>query len=203
MKLKSLILTMALLFAPIAVTSEAEAKTIKLPNASTQFEKYKDNSLLEALQNRKSTRVFSKEALSVNDISAILWSAYGINREDGKRTIPTSGNRQNMVLYTLDAQGMWRYDAVKHTLVRVSNKNLLAPMGNPPLLLLYVADTNNGGNAKQYGMHAGLMAQSAALYASIAGIGNVVIGGANTEDFIKSLNLPKGQELIYTHKFGR
>ncbi len=202
MKFKSLILVMAIAFAPVFTTSDAEAKTIKLPDPHAQFAKY-DDSLHKALQERKSTRTFSNNALDVADISALLWSAYGINREDGKRTIPTSGNRQNMLLYVLDAQGMWLYDAAKNTLTRTSSKNLLAPMRNPPLLLLYVADTNNGGNVKQYGMHAGLMAQSAALYATIAGIGNVVIGGANTPEFIETLNLPKGQELIYTHKFGR
>ncbi len=202
MKLKSLILTMALLLAPIAMTSEAQAKTIKLPAYTEAFTGY-DNNLQSALENRKTTRVFSKEALSTKDISGILWSACGINREDGKRTIPVSNELKSMVVYVLDAKGMWLYDAKKHTLTRVSSKNLLAPMGNPPMLIAYVADTNFGGNPKQYGVHSGLMIQSAALYAANAGIGNGMIGGGNTEEFIKSLNLPKGQELVYTQKFGR
>ena len=59
---------------------------IKLP-----MHNLKDNvSLKTALEKRKTSRVFSRENLSTLDISNLLWAGYGINRTNGKRTVPVA-----------------------------------------------------------------------------------------------------------------
>ena len=56
-------------------------------------------SVEEALQNRRSVREFKTDALSLNEVSQILWAAYGINEprsnpaflRGGLRTAPSAG----------------------------------------------------------------------------------------------------------------
>ena len=55
--------------------------------------------LMEAIAKRKSDRQFdaSKE-LSAQQLSNMLWVAWGFNRE-GKRTVPTAMDRQEVSVY--------------------------------------------------------------------------------------------------------
>jgi len=49
--------------------------------------------LMEALNDRGSAREFSEKELTLQQLSDLLWAAWGINREaDGKRTAPSSHN---------------------------------------------------------------------------------------------------------------
>ena len=47
-------------------------------------------SVTEALAERKSSRNFVDKEISPAQLSKILWAANGINREDGKRTVPAA-----------------------------------------------------------------------------------------------------------------
>ena len=65
--------------------------TIELPPAEMGFEM----PLVEVLKNRRTQREILPEELPVEMISALLWSAYGINRpEEGKRVVPSATNAQ-------------------------------------------------------------------------------------------------------------
>ncbi len=198
MKLKSLILAMAILFAPM-LNAEAQAKTVKLPAYTEAFAQY-DNNLQKALENRQTTKSYSSKAISDKDMSGLLWSAYGVNRENNGRTV---AGFKTIELYVVNSKGVWLYDAANHALDRVSSKNILKTVGNPPLVLAFVVDRNKYGKfpAVVSPMEAGLMSQSAALYASMADIGAFVVNF--NEDFVKGLNLAEGKELLIIQKFGR
>jgi hypothetical protein len=52
---------------------------------------------MKALSERHSTREFASKALSLADLSDLLWAANGINRKDsGKRTAPSAMNKQDV-----------------------------------------------------------------------------------------------------------
>ncbi|HRZ20791.1 MAG TPA: nitroreductase family protein, partial [Bacteroidales bacterium] len=70
--------------------------------------------LMQALQERKSSRAYADKDLSLKDLSNLLWAANGINRpEEGKRTAPTSRNKQELDVYVVLRSGIYLYDAVK------------------------------------------------------------------------------------------
>ena len=46
--------------------------------------------VMQAFNERKSTRSFDSKELDLQTISNLLWAANGINRPDGKRTAPSA-----------------------------------------------------------------------------------------------------------------
>lgn len=100
--------------------------------------------LMDALSLRKSERGFSGQAVSDQDLSNILWTAWGYNRpQEKKRTVPTSHNKQEMELYAVLASGVWRYNAGENKLELVLNANVLDRFGGAPLTLLYAGPVKN------------------------------------------------------------
>ena len=124
--------------------------------------------LMEALSLRKSTRKFRATELQLQYVSNILWAAFGVNRPDGKRTIPTARNQQNLIVYAAMQNGVWRYLPETHELIQEVFLNLCELLGNAPLTLGYAAQGEYGG------MHAGSAYQNVGLYCASAGLGNVV-----------------------------
>ena len=57
--------------------------------------------LMEALAKRTTVRAYSTKDLSMQQLSNLLWASFGVNRKDGKRTAPSSNNKQEMELYVL------------------------------------------------------------------------------------------------------
>ncbi|MBP8986935.1 MAG: hypothetical protein KBG92_03955, partial [Spirochaetes bacterium] len=46
--------------------------------------------IMKAFKNRKSERAYTSQLISIHHLSTVLWSGYGINRQDGKHTVPTA-----------------------------------------------------------------------------------------------------------------
>jgi hypothetical protein len=85
-----LLLGFVLLTFQIAGFSQAGTITI-LPDP--QLEKGKP--LMQVLSERQSTRTFADRELPLQETANLLWAANGINRkESGRRTAPTSQNKQ-------------------------------------------------------------------------------------------------------------
>ena len=79
-----------------AVSSQAlaqEAVTQALPQPNI----FGGIAVMEALNNRHSGKSFGLNTLDNQTLSEILWAAWGVNRDDGKRTVPTAMNRQDML----------------------------------------------------------------------------------------------------------
>lgn len=103
-----------------------QSEFIKLPEP-----KFNSNySVEEALLNRRSVREFSEEALSLDEISQILWAAYGITEErshpaflrGGLRTAPSAGALYPLDIYLVAGYvknlpaGIYKYIADGHKL---------------------------------------------------------------------------------------
>lgn len=110
--------------------------------------------LMQALQDRRSTREYSPEKLPLQILSNLLWAACGLNREDsGKRTAPSAHNWQEIDVYAALEEGLYRYDAKGHLLKLALAKDLRAATGvqscakEAPVNIVFVADLSKMGDA--------------------------------------------------------
>jgi len=143
--------------------------------------------LMQALAERKTTRSFSDKTVTAQDLSNLLWAAWGVNRPDGRRTAPTGHNSQTVEIFVVLDSGVWRYDGPKHVLEQALPGDLRSKVGGAPVTLLFAAPTDNPWS----GEHVGSLYQNAGLYCASAKMACVVrVAGA--EGLKDSLTLPKG-----------
>lgn len=147
----------------------------------------------EALQNRRSWREYAAEKLSMEELSGVLWAAAGINRpESGHLTAPSAIALYPLTVYAFFEEGIYRYEAKEHRLVRVREGNFMAKSGlqdfveTAALNLVYVADlaTYEGRNMPvekvKYlcGQDAAGYAENVNLYTAGTGLKSITRGGA-------------------------
>jgi hypothetical protein len=91
-------LSILLLFLVMLAAASAQAPVvIKLNEPDLQSGKL----LMQALKERQSSAGFTDKEIPLQEISNLLWAAFGINRpENGKRTAPSGSNRQEIEIYT-------------------------------------------------------------------------------------------------------
>lgn len=101
----------------------------------------------EALANRRSWREYSPEKLTLEELSGVLYAAAGINRpENDHLTAPSALALYPIRVYAFFEEGIYRYEAKGHKLVRVKEGNFMAVSGAQPFVataalnLVYVAD---------------------------------------------------------------
>ncbi|MDZ7634462.1 MAG: nitroreductase family protein [Bacteroidales bacterium] len=139
-----ILLIMSLTLAPVMLA----AQDIALPVPAKSGGK----PLMDALNERQSARSFADTDLSLQQLSDLLWAAWGINRPaDGKRTAPSSHNRQEMDVYVVLKTGLFLYDAGGNLLKQIHNRDIRALTGTQdfpataPVNLVYVADLAKRG----------------------------------------------------------
>jgi nitroreductase len=188
--LKTMVVVMAIGSAKDGISKEI---FLKQPNLKDPF--------LQILSNRKSTKSFDKtKEISEDTLGEILWSAYGINRSDGRRTIPTAMNRQDLDVYVIRENGAWLYDAKKEKLTLVSDKNILSLfaeqdyMDDVSVVLLYVAKEVNKDNYAL--LHAGSSYQNVSLYCVKNGLSDVVRAYFNRNGVAKELKIKENNIII-------
>lgn len=172
-------------------------------------------SLTEALQKRRSTRSYSGESLTDQQLSDLLWSAFGINRpEEMKRTAPSSQNQQEMDVYVFTKDGVFIYEPVNHAMIRIMNDDLRKYTGkqdfveNAAVNLVYIADHSKSksddpvSRSKTSHINTGFIAQNVYLYAASQGLGCVVRGYMDKEALAAKLNLKENQEIIVAQSIG-
>ncbi|MBN1326670.1 MAG: SagB/ThcOx family dehydrogenase [Candidatus Cloacimonetes bacterium] len=110
-------------------------KTILLPDPQLKSK----ISVEEALQNRRSRRQYLDSALSLDEVSQILWSAYGITRpikdgpeylKGGLKTAPSAGALYPLELYIVSRNveglnpGIYKYDPENHSLLLLTEGDI-------------------------------------------------------------------------------
>lgn len=182
----------------------AGAETLALPAPDIQGGK----PLMQALNERHSARRFSPRPLSDKLLGDLLWAACGVNRPDGRRTIPTALNRQDIEVYVLRGDGAWRYDAPRHALERAAEDDLRGSLGaqafarEAPVTLLYVSDTDKNGNGLYAAMHAGSAYQNVGLFCASVGLNNVVRASHDAEALAQGLQLPAHKRIVVSQSLG-
>lgn len=172
-------------------------------------------SLMQALHDRKSIREYSDRALSNQDLSNLLWAAWGVNRpqSDG-RTAPRWRDAYLLDIYLVRADGVWLYDPKGHRLVFHMAGDLRGQttMGQPfvataPLNLVYAFDTAKMPNATDAeknatsGATAGVTAQNVYLYCAAAGLATVFRESVPAV-LAQTLKLPPGQIIQFGQTIG-
>ena len=199
----------ALLLVPAGLFAQ-DLKPVALPAPQTSGGK----PLMQALKERKSTREFSPEKLSPQVLSNLLWAGWGINRENGLRTAPSSSNKQEIEIYAITADGVYVYDAKGNALKPVVSGDLRKATGTQPFVgeaalnLVYVADFSKMGNGDENGKTAtanantGLIAQNVYLFCASEGLGTVVRGSVPRAELSKALNLRPDQRITLAQTVG-
>jgi len=172
-------------------------------------------SLMEALKSRHSVRDYADRSLSNQDLSNLLWAAWGVNRpqEDG-RTVPRWRDAYLLDVYVIRADGAWRYEPKTHRLLFQVAGDLRGQTttGQPfvakaPLNLAYAVDfskitgeSENDKNATA-GATAGVTGQNVYLYCASAGLATVFRESVPPA-LSKALNLPAGQLIQFAQTVG-
>ncbi len=181
----------ALVGSGVALASVGEVKQLPTPVVTGGMP------LMEAIHARQTERFYDPDkAIDEQTLSEILWVAWGANK-NGKRTIPTALNRQNMGLYLLTPTGTWRYDGMKNQLTKVNEKNLIPLcakqpyVNDAPVQLLYTAVDDKWGR-----FHVGSAYQNVYLYATSKGLGTVIRGAIDDVALTRELGLTGGERAM-------
>ena len=175
------------------------AEDIHLPEPN----KTGKTTLMQALEDRHSDRAFSDQQVDDATLATILWAAYGVNREDGKRTIPTAKDTKDLNVYVFDQRGIWLYDADHNLLKQISEENQLKlfqlqhSLANVPVVLVYT-----GSGADYAAMHAGSAYQNVELFAAANGMASIVRGYYDRDQVTAALKLPEGERVIISQAIG-
>lgn len=172
--------------------------------------------LLEMLRARRSSREFSPESLALPVLSALLWAAFGVNRDATHgRTAPSAHDWQEIEVYAVQPEGAYRYDATSHALHLVKSGDL-RPLtgtqdfvGGAPLDLVYVADFGkmHDATAEQRTFYAAadaaVIAQNVYLFCAAAGLATVVRGLIDRRSLAAALGLAVDHRIVLAQTVGR
>jgi nitroreductase len=172
-------------------------------------------SLMQALKDRKTIRDYSDRPLSNQDLSNLLWAAWGVNRpqSDG-RTAPRWRDAYLLDIYLIKADGVWLYEPKSHRMLFHMAGDLRGQTttGQPfvataPLNLVYAFDTSKMPNATDAeknatsGATAGVTGQNVYLYCAAAGLATVFRESVPAV-LAKTLQLPPGQIIQFGQTVG-
>lgn len=163
--------------------------------------------LMQVLNERKSTRSYQDKELTLQQLSDLFWAANGFNR-DGKRTVPTSNNRQELELYVTMKNGVYFYDARNHLLKEVTKGDHRAKAGtqdfvaHTALNLIFVSDLEKASNREAAHIDCGFVAQNVYLYCASEGLGAVVRASFDKDKLGQLFNLAPNQEVLLTQSVG-
>jgi SagB-type dehydrogenase family enzyme len=194
---KKLVLCMMLGFAVML-----QAQDIKLNTPDKKGGK----TLMEALSERRSERVYVKKTMPAQMLSNLLWAANGFNRDD-KRTAPTAMNRQETELYVVFDNGAYFYDAKKNVLQRIVEGDVRAALGQAnitdaaALSIVIVADLNKSA-IEHARISAGYISQNIYLFAASEGLGTVARASFKGDELAKALRLNDKQAVILVQPVG-
>lgn len=173
-------------------------------------------SVMRALAERKSERVFADKPLSLQDLSDLLWAANGINRpETAYRTAPSALNSQDVDIYVTMAKGTYLYNAADHVLEPVQEGDLrlwVADqqdfMVNAPVFLLFVSDIARfpyGDDETRIRMGAydvGIVSQNVNLFCASVGLATVPRASMDIEKLRETLRLRPTQYPMMNNPVG-
>ena len=172
--------------------------------------------LTEILNARKSIRQFdTTKVVSYEVLMDILWTANGVNREDGKRTAPSAVNAQDIQLYVCKDSGVYYYKAQDETLEQVSATDIrplyagrnAGALKNPVILLVSDKDKfppfGEEPRNRFAAMDAGYVSQNIYLYCAANGMATVACaGGINPKAIQEALGWPETMVALLYHPIG-
>ncbi|MEO0088837.1 MAG: SagB/ThcOx family dehydrogenase [candidate division WOR-3 bacterium] len=192
---------------------------VKLPKP-----RYKsDVSVEEALLKRRSIRSYKKAPLTLEEVSQLLWAAYGITADWGGKTCPSAGATYPLVIYLVAGEvkdlkpGVYQYLPEEHSIKLILEKDVRKELMaaawqqeyilNAPINIIIAA--NYERTTSHYGergiryvhMEVGHCGQNIHLQCETMGLGTVVIGAFNDKEVKKILKIK--EDVLYIMPVGR
>lgn len=170
--------------------------------------------LYQALAQRASAREYSDTPISEGTLSQLLWAACGINREDGRLTVPSAMNTQEELVYVCREDGAWIFNPKENTLSKVCDKDIRKDLAgrqtsvaNAPVFLVIVSDLNKykfkDSKTAMFGaIDAGYVSQNICLACEALGLATVPRGSMDHEAVKNAIGLKEGLELLLNHPVG-
>ena len=169
--------------------------------------------LMEALAKRSTSRAFATNELSSQQISSLLWAAFGINRPDGKRTAPSARNFQETEIYVLLKSGAYVYSAVSNKLDLAVAEDIRVLGGtqafvkDAPVTLVFVADLaktggNNEGSRNTSNIDVGYISQNVYLFCASEGFATGARGSVDRKALGEKLKLRPDQLIVLAQSVG-
>lgn len=180
-------------------------------------------SVEEVLGRRRSIRAYSVKALTLQEVSQLLWAAQGVTSSRGYRTAPSAMASFPLRTYLVAVKveglgaGIYRFKPSGHTLEPLQLGDFgmeltHARMGGyfvegGAVYIVFVADPARtlpgDAGAKYVAMEAGHAAQNVYLQATALGLGTVVNGGFSAEHTREIVDLSSEDEPLYWMPVGR
>ncbi len=192
---------------------------IKLPSIQT-IGKF---SVEEAISKRRSAREYKDEALTLEEISQLLWAAQGITSGWGGRTAPSAGALYPLEIYLVAGRvenlkpGIYRYNPERHSLIKIVEGDKRFALNscslfqtcikNAPISIVicaqYERTTRKYGDRGRRYVHieVGHVGQNIYLQAESLGLATVAIGAFVDEAVKKVLNIK--EEPLYIMPVGK
>ncbi len=183
-------------------------------------------SVEEAILRRKSVRDYASQALTLNDVSQLLWVAQGITDPAADpRVVPSAGATYPLEVYVVIgsvtgvAPGIYRYEPEGHQLLKVVLGDKRQELAGAAMGERFVAEAaidivitavyerttaRYGGRGIRYvHMEVGHAAQNVYLQAVALDLGTVVVGAFDDGQVKAVLNLPDNENPLYIMPVGR
>lgn len=185
-------------------------------------------SLEEVIFKRRSRREYTKESLTLEQVSQILWSGQGITDEKtGFRSSPSAGALYPLDIYLVVGEkgvkdleaGVYHFTSKEHKVEKLKSGDLREALmkasagqsfiAQAPVVLVITGEYERttvkyGERGKQYvHQEAGHTAQNIYLQIEGLGLGTVTIGAFDEEEIIKILGLPQTYRPLYVMPVGR
>lgn len=165
--------------------------------------------LMQVMNERKSSRDYQPgQTISKQDLSNMLWAAWGVTH-DGKHTIATAMNRQELILYVVTPTEVSRYNPEANTLTTVNTGDFrkYSTMQDfaaiAPINIVLVVDTSKQERVEFQGYTAGAASQNIYLYCAQAGLKSVVRAGFDRENLPKALKLSANERILFVQTVGK
>jgi SagB-type dehydrogenase family enzyme len=195
---------------------------IQLPVPKLQSE----TSVEEALNKRRSIRNYTKQPLSLEEVSQILWAAQGITEKSyGLKTSPSAGALYPLEVYLVTAnvkdisEGIYKYNPLNHSIKKIDDGDKRVEISNASLkqeaieecsaLVIITAiyertSVKYGDRAERYvHMEVGHAGQNIYLQAVSLGIGTVMMGAFHDDALKKTLKLPANEFPLAIYPMGK
>jgi nitroreductase len=159
--------------------------------------------LMQTIAHRKSDRQFDSRNISLKHLSEILWVTNGINRANGKRTVPSAMGLYPLQTYAVLPNGIYFYNPQKHQLEQVVKGDFRSIAGRQtyvdtaPLNILLIAKGKTAtDNFSAAMLDSGYCGQNVYLYCASEGLKCVVRAGAKEAELLKAMNLEANYKFI-------
>jgi SagB-type dehydrogenase family enzyme len=160
--------------------------------------------LERVLSLRRSVRDFTDEALTMEQISQLLWAAQGVTSEDGKRTAPSAWASYPLDIYVVEGDKKYHYLPDEHALeLQLTAENLQLNLSRAasqsyiavaPVAFVITSEAKRVRFREEFGVQEiGHAAQNLLLQAVALGLGAVPAGSMDRTQVQQVLQLPDSQ----------